>query len=727
MPGIYENNAPETVYGTDVANQLGRYLQAGNADKSTSLGEIFTWRAAWYMMTGRILPNTGNNPVNYAKLSNIAQQLKDLGSMEYARQAWLNAVPSPTPNDLNFNVFLANVWDRVVTEPHMGVNFNGHRDAVISDAQRQSGNLSCAEYYLNAAENAGNRENPEYRYSDKSTYEYNAPENVWRDYAAYSACLQGRGNEKLTDEKIAETKKNAVDYHVLKNRRTVEKLQNGEYAKVKEAYRKTLNSFTFSNIDDLKAAQKDLDGDPESGRKGILEMMGDRLAPPMTDSKEWSNIIEDLNSFHDAKTPEEAALYSADLLMNVEKFTKGRKSLWATQEEQLLVRDCLRAIAVAIPDAVNNPSVKPLINRFNTVRKHRLERRVTLRDYHRPAATDRYPQLPYPGQRALQPAKEKRVMADIYTEIDPITGEAPKARPQQQNSAPQNPAPQGNNPPQGQPQPVPQNKNIVHEKEAPVSQNDKAPEIKNQPDNEDDYAPIDEGNDMQEFLYGEEQPDLAKDFEEMDQYPISLEKAYEDAGDLMNLLKTLSDGQCAQFGKNFMTEQIAKMVALHNTKPFENAPDQINRNAWRAKTEDLKNDPIVQQAAQDFIDMKERRDDFRKMVDASEKQTQEPKNVRFVRFMDGVYNFYKKRMNKPAAEEKEDEKEPQVRRSGSKKSLKEKAPSEKLEQGRKSSVKPKKESLKKEEPKEEEKPEERSSSRTSSFVNNERYTEVSMG
>ena len=178
---------------------------------------------------------------------------------------------------------------------------------------------------------------------------------------------------------------------------------------------------------------------------------------------------------------------------------------------------------------------------------------------------------------------------------------------------------------------------------------------------------------------------------------------------------------------NFMTEQIAKMVALHNTKPFENAPDQINRNAWRAKTEDLKNDPIVQQAAQDFIDMKERRDDFRKMVDASEKQTQEPKNVRFVRFMDGVYNFYKRRMNKPAAEEKEDEKEPQVRRSGSKKSLKEKAPSEKLEQGRKSSVKPKKESLKKEEPKEEEKPEERSSSRTSSFVNNERYTEVSMG
>ena len=64
MPGIYGDNAPQNVNGSDVERQLGLYLRNRRANKAAMLGEIFTWRAAWHMMTGRNLPNDGKQPGN---------------------------------------------------------------------------------------------------------------------------------------------------------------------------------------------------------------------------------------------------------------------------------------------------------------------------------------------------------------------------------------------------------------------------------------------------------------------------------------------------------------------------------------------------------------------------------------------------------------------------------------------------------------------------------------
>ena len=687
MPGIYGDNAPQNVNGSDVERQLGLYLRNRRANKAVMLGEIFTWRAAWYMMTGRNLPNDGNQPVNYAKLANIAQQLKTHGSMEYAKMAWLNTTPAPRPQELNYDVFLSNVWDQISLAPYMGVNYDGHREGLRAQVQNRRG-LSCVEYQADAARNADNRENRRYHYSDKSTYEYEAPENMWREYTAISACLQGRGNEPLDEQKIAETKENAVDYLVMKNRQTVEKLQNREYLKVREEYKKTLNSFTFNSLDDLRAAQRD--------SRLLYERMNAHGSTPLSESPEWKRVVHDLQGFREAATPEEAAQYSADLLVAAEKFTKGRKSLYASEEEQRLVRETLSAIAVAIPDAVNNPSVKPLINRFNSVRKARFQEKVRLRDYHRPCSVDRYQNLPQQTRgKKIQPVKSDREMQEeLYTEVDPVTGEVPKARPVQQQNGQR---------PQAEDQPVPMN--LVQPKPKELNPQDV------------DVAPMDADNEIQAFMYGEEQPDLAKDHEEMSAKPIKLAKAYEDAGDVMNLLKTLPDETLAGFDKDFYAAQLAKVLALAATKPYSDAPDMIDKNALKVNAENLKNDPVVQEIAKDLAEKKGRRDDFRNCIKACENQTQKDKNVRFVEYCDSAYEYYQQKMKKAGNEKEEDMKVPQ-----------DKKPSIKAEPEKKPSVKPKedpKDEDQKEE-KKEEKQEERDSDISVSYVSQDRYTQVSM-
>ena len=701
MPGIFENNAPETVSGDDIARQLNRYLRDHRASKSVCLGEYFTWRAAWYMMTGRYLPNDGGQPVNYMQLADIAQQLKNLGSMDYARMGWLNTVPTPYPKDLNVDVFLSNVWDSVVLEPPGDIDFNGHRDALRGQIENRKGNFNCVEYQLNAARNAENRENRRYSHSDKSTYEYEAPEEMWRDYAAVSACLQGRGCEPLNDEKIGETKANAVDYLVMKNKQTVEKLQHREYRKVREAYKKTLNSFTFADPAGLRAAQQD--------SQRVLDRIDGRADSPLSRSPEFMRVVDDLEGFRNARTPEEAAEYSADLLVAAEKFTKGRKSLYASDEEQRLVRDTLSAIAVAIPDAVHNPSVKPLIDRFNSVRKVRFQEQVRLRDYHRPCAVNAYPNLPYQlgRKKAQQERTQNQLQDELYREEGPAANPAPAPRPVQQ----------------GQPNAV--------GSEMPVPLNLRAPAIEDQPVNEEDLAPMDEGNDLQAALYGEEQPDLGKEFEKMDQKPVNVEKAYEDAGDFKNLFKTLSDGSLITLGKPVFKEQIAKTLAIYYTKPFVNAPHLVDANVIKRKAEELKKDPIVEKIADDLENMKARRDDFRKIAEASDGQTKEHPNVRFAKFCSSVYAYYRKHMPKNAEDEKEDEKQPEVQNNKKEEGKSRKSSVKEAGGSKKPSVKPKEEPKaedpKEEEPKKEPKKEDSISSENSvADLDQRQYTQVSM-
>ena len=183
---------------------------------------------------------------------------------------------------------------------------------------------------------------------------------------------------------------------MLRNKQTVEKMKRGDLAGVTEDYRKTLNSFTFRDKDELKLMQEQADKLEEEMRQMNMRA---------TNSQEWRDLRYALINFSKADS-KDAAKRSAEVLMAVEKFTKGRKSE-QDAETQACVDKALKGLSICVPDARNNPSVKPLVNRFNQVRGwHLFQKGIELQDYGTASA--------------LSPEKKNLINNIKEEELDPL-------------------------------------------------------------------------------------------------------------------------------------------------------------------------------------------------------------------------------------------------------------------------------------------------------------------
>ena len=152
----------------------------------------------------------------------------------------------------------------------------------------------------------------------------------------------------------------------------MEKLKRGDRNSVVEEYKKTLRSFTFRDADELKLMQNEADK---------LENQIRQTNASAANSQEWRDLRYALIKFSKAESKEDAAKRGAEVLIAAENFTKGRKSEQSA-ETQPCVDMALKSISICVPDAANNPSVKPLVNRFNQVRGwHIFQKPIALKDY----------------------------------------------------------------------------------------------------------------------------------------------------------------------------------------------------------------------------------------------------------------------------------------------------------------------------------------------------------
>ena len=211
-----------------------------------------------------------------------------------------------------------------------------------------------------------------YRNDNKSVYEYEAPESTWQLFSAMSHVMSGDGGKQMTYEETQRVKSLAIPKMILRNKQTEEKLKRGDSEGVVNAYTQTLKSFTFRSEEELKDMQQ---------QAALLETEMNRMKGKATNSQEWRDLRYALQKFSKAGSTQDAAKRSADVLLAVENFTKGKKSK-QDAETQPLVDTSLRALAMCVPDASHNASVKPLIDRFNQVRSwHIGQKRVELEDF----------------------------------------------------------------------------------------------------------------------------------------------------------------------------------------------------------------------------------------------------------------------------------------------------------------------------------------------------------
>ena len=211
-----------------------------------------------------------------------------------------------------------------------------------------------------------------YREKNESVYEYEPTEDDCRLFGAVMHVVKGDGGKQVTFDEWERIKALPLTKLTLRNPQTIEKLRRGESGPVAQAAVDVHKSFTFSSKEELKAAQENarrlLDGMyKRSGRAAALQ--------------DWRDLSYAIHRFTEAESPEKAKKCSAEVLLAVESFTKGRKSI-QDGKTQACVDDALSALAVCIPDAAKNPSVKPLIGRFNQVRGwHIGQPAVNLNDY----------------------------------------------------------------------------------------------------------------------------------------------------------------------------------------------------------------------------------------------------------------------------------------------------------------------------------------------------------
>ncbi len=323
------------------------------------------------------------NYLNYDQVRKVSENLKKKGILQYAEDNYgyllkgglknengepISIVPQ---EEMKIEGFLLANMDRLgISEEDVG--YAEMRKSELRD-EMNSRSMTWREYWDFRSPDRGRLPaGAPLREKNESVYEYEAADDDWKRFAAVSHVLKGDGGRAMNRDEIERVKTLPIPKMMLRNKQTVEKLKRGDRTGVTEDYQKTLNSFTFRNDDDLKLMQTEANK---------LENEMRQTQAQAANSQEWRDLRYALLKFSKAETKEDAARRSAEVLIAVEKFTKGRKS-----KQQAETQDCvdkaLKGLSICVPDAANNPSVKPLVKRFNQVRGWHLgQKPIELQDY----------------------------------------------------------------------------------------------------------------------------------------------------------------------------------------------------------------------------------------------------------------------------------------------------------------------------------------------------------
>ena len=355
----------------DIFKKLNKELDKANASYLDRLEENMAYRAALYLLRGDDYDFISDT-IDTKELAFYADQFKRMGGMnirEYAKRCYGGIDPEKVDlKNLKYEYFLFHTMDYLKKpEGFEGYAIDSMKQGLREklQAQERDDEISCTDYWLScnpaqqAARNAG-----DCREADKPVYEYEADDEVWKDYVAGMHFHVNRGAVPLTHERVKRRKETPIDALTLRSKRTVEHVKRGELDAVAAARQKTEKSFTFLRKQDLEAAQ---------AKAQALSRQMNACTGDVADSREWRNLKGAVFKFQTAETPEAAAAASAGVLLAVEKFTKGKKNASQPPEVKACVDLALKSLETTIPDAARNPSVQPLVDRFNEVRRYRLQ------------------------------------------------------------------------------------------------------------------------------------------------------------------------------------------------------------------------------------------------------------------------------------------------------------------------------------------------------------------
>jgi hypothetical protein len=364
----------------EILSRLNGQLDEQNAPFPERVAKLMTYQAALYLATGgrtpeELDPAEPDDDVDTEELESYAKKLRDLGIEDYAKRSYSGENPeSVNLQALKYQYYLYQAIDLpgMMDDPDQMYALKDELRGQL-EVQERDGEISCLDTWLSKKRAQEEARRSPLKKEDRSVYEFEASDDVWRDYITGAYCLRGWGARTLTDRTVEKFKESPFDKLTLRNKRTVEHVQRGELDAVGKARRETERSFTFLQPEQLKASQA-------SARNLNREMQN--VDPAIEQSREWRSLNKAVFDFQTAEDPQTAAKASAEVLLAVEKFTKGKKNAKQSPEVTQCVNLALRALETTIPGAPDNPSVKPLVDRFNEVRRYRLQgsRLVNLRD-----------------------------------------------------------------------------------------------------------------------------------------------------------------------------------------------------------------------------------------------------------------------------------------------------------------------------------------------------------
>ena len=211
--------------------------------------------------------------------------------------------------------------------------------------------------------------------ADEPVYEHKCSANTMRRMAALMHIMDGEAGEKVPRQRLEreteELRKKSLIAMTLRNEHTVELLRRGAMSEVIERVNRTRNDFSFGSRRQLMNAQSRAD----CVLRKMKGMQGKAASSP-----EFAALMKALKSFVDVDW-DKANLQacSADVLTAVENFTKGRKNVQRSPRAQECVNLALDALVSTVPNAVSNPHVTPLMDRFAAVRSR--SNRLSLKDF----------------------------------------------------------------------------------------------------------------------------------------------------------------------------------------------------------------------------------------------------------------------------------------------------------------------------------------------------------
>ncbi|MBR6898074.1 MAG: hypothetical protein IKN24_07870 [Lachnospiraceae bacterium] len=597
---LLDKNDNTMLSSTELMKLIEAKSRQNDMSKTDIIGLWFTYRAAWYALTGERLNPGNKSTVSASVIENMAGKLRACGSDRYARSKYGNRPPEFM--QVEYDTFLAMNWDRV--HQH-GEDYNpdndpykDYKDHLVDYITHWRPKTTCVDYIAFVQPGVEREPGREYQNPDKPVYEYKANDLQWEKLTALITSFRQEGDTPLTQELIDNTKNEALLACAMKNKRLTETLDNNNYTEARDILKRTKASFSFGEKYDLDNAQMNA--------KDVLDSIKD-FNRGLAAAPEFRAVIKALDGFVNAADLDEAAERSAQVYLAVEKFTKGKKSKWlfTSTEKTYLVEKALEAVAAAVPDAKNNPTVKTLLDRFNEVRGHRLQDSVELADYYLSSAADNAKKM-----------NLKKVVIDQDGIIDEIYNEDNHALEDDElnlNIVKHSRASlkEDDEPEQEEPEKKePEKKEPVINNDAPDDQ----PIIKNydpDKDNNDLIEPQDKLNDIQESIYGPEKT-------------ISVREASKKYSLFMDALNTLTDEELSQVNQKSTIKQIAGVLGLKMTKEMSDANHRLEKGAQGKKLDEnelnhniamFKKDPVVKALANDFHTMAKAKAKFRSIAD----------------------------------------------------------------------------------------------------------------